>query len=119
VDISSAINDLNTHWTTIKDQIKTERKWVHSILKDTTFELDGKSNYCIKVDDNRYDLLDSYKDYLTGVISNYFGQPLPINVVKNSDFVSSRSSDEPAKEIDNYEQIKSIIIKEFNAREIK
>ncbi|HEY3249569.1 MAG TPA: DNA polymerase III subunit gamma/tau [Ignavibacteria bacterium] len=120
VDISTALNDLNSHWTTIKDHIKTERKWVHSILKDTTFELDGKSNYCIKVDDNRYDLLDSYKDYLTGVISNYFGQPLPINVVKNSDFISSRSNDELAKEeIDNFEQIKSILIKEFNAREVK
>src|SRR4030095_16758763 len=90
VDITTALNDLNNHWTTIKDRIKTERKWVHSILKDTTFEVDSKSNYCIKVDDSRYDLLDGYKDYLTVVISNYFGKTLPINVVKHSDFVSSQ-----------------------------
>src|SRR4030095_13867013 len=35
-DLSSAGNDLNTHWLSIKDQIKTERKWVYSIIKDTT-----------------------------------------------------------------------------------
>lgn len=124
VDITSALNDLDTHWMTIKDQIKTERKWVYSILKDTTFEVDSKSNYCIKVDDNRYELLDSYKDYLAGIISNYFGKPLNINVVKHSEFVTSVSGppaagDEAKPDEDNFEKIKQILIKDFNAKLVR
>jgi len=123
VDITTAINELDTHWTTIKDQIKTERKWVYSILKDTTFELDSKSNYCIKVDDNRFELLDSYRDYLTGIISNYFGKPLNINVVKHSEFVTSVSTSaakgDEKTEPDNFDRIKQILIKDFNAKQIE
>jgi DNA polymerase-3 subunit gamma/tau len=121
IDITSSVNDLNSHWLTIKDQIKTERKWVYSILKDTTFEMDNKSNYCIRVDDNRYELLDSYKEYVTGLISNYFGKALNINIVKSSEsFSSSSTSEHGAKEVapgeDNFEKIKEILIKEFNAK---
>jgi DNA polymerase-3 subunit gamma/tau len=36
--------DLNTHWLSIKAQIKEERKWVYSIIKDTTFEQDEQNN---------------------------------------------------------------------------
>lgn len=124
VDLSSAGGDLNTHWLSIKDQIKTERKWVYSIIKDTTFEKDNKSNYLLRVDDGAYELVDGYKDYLSGKISKYFGQSLSINLVKSSEFVSSSAINE-AKENsssenqpDNYDKIRSILINEFNAKEI-
>jgi DNA polymerase-3 subunit gamma/tau len=122
VDLSVAINDLNTHWITIKDQIKTERKWVYSIIKDSTCGKDDKSNIVIHVDDSTYDLVDGYKDYLSGKVSKYFGQSLSINLVKNSDFVSSSSqgenTDTPKNTEDNYEKIRSILVNEFNAKEI-
>ena len=118
VDISTAVNDLNSHWISIKDQIKSERKWVYSILKDTTFELDNKSNYCIRVDENRYELLDSYKDYLTGIISNYFGKTLPVSVIKNSENENT-AGELKEKQPDNYEQLKSIIVNEFNGKVIE
>lgn len=123
VDISSVTDELDTHWTTIKDQIKTERKWVYSIIKDTSFVVDNNSNYCIRVDDNRYELLDSYRDYLTGIISGYFGKPLNINVVKHSEFVTSVSSNEAKSEeqtgTDNFDKIKQILINDFNAKQVE
>jgi len=120
VDIISAVNDLNTHWITIKDQIKSERRWVYSILKDTTFELDNKSNYCIRVDDNRFELLDSYKDYLTGIISDYFGKQLPVNVIKNSELANDNIEKSKIESSpDNYEKLKSIIVNEYHGKIIE
>ena len=130
VDLSSAGGDLNTHWLTIKNQIKTERKWVYSIVKDSIFEKDAKSNYLLRVDDSTYELADGYKDYLSGKIAKYFGESLSINLiknsdVKNSDFVPSATAPGERNENvsvqnpeDNYEKIRSILVKEFNAKEI-
>lgn len=127
VDISSAGGDLNSHWTSIKEQIKSERKWVYSIIKDSTFELDDNSNYMLRVDDGTYELVDGYMDYLAGKISKYFGQPLPVNLVKSSEFISTvssfsapadRNSDEPFQEPDNYEKLRAALIKDFNAKEV-
>ena len=136
VSLSEAVNDINSHWRSIKDQIRTERKWVYSIIKDSTClslrELgvkasakDEKSNLVIQVDDSTYDLVDGYKDYLSGKVSKYFGQTLSINLVKNSEFVSSSTHDEKSPEKnnpesagENYEKIRSILIKELNAKEI-
>jgi len=130
VDLSSAGGDLNTHWLTIKNQIKTERKWVYSIVKDSIFEKDSKNNYLLRVDDSTYELADGYKDYLSGKIAKYFGESLSINLiknsdVKNSDFVPSATAPGERNENvsvqnpeDNYEKIRSILVKEFNAKEI-
>jgi DNA polymerase III subunit gamma/tau len=123
-NISAESENLNSHWLSIKDQIKTERKWVYSIIKDTTFEQDEKSNYILKVDDGTYELVDGYKDYLSGKISKYFGTPLAINLMKSSEFVSSYVQNKTAdpsseeSESDNYEKLRSILIKDFNAKEI-
>jgi DNA polymerase III subunit gamma/tau len=128
VSLDSAGDDLNSHWISIKDQIKTERKWVYSIIKDTTFEQDEKSNYCLRVDDSTYDLVDGYKDYLAGKISKYFGESLAIVLVKSSEFISSSSffsedkgdtSGSNDKQItDNYDKLRSILIRDFNAKEV-
>ncbi len=124
LDISAESQNLNSHWISIKDQIKSERKWVYSIIKDTTFEQDEKSNYVIRVDDTSYELVDGYKDYLSGKISKYFGTPLAVNLMKSSEFVSSyvqnKAADPPSEEneSDNYERLRSILIKDFNAKEI-
>lgn len=124
LDISAESQNLNSHWISIKDQIKSERKWVYSIIKDTTFEQDEKSNYVIRVDDTSYELVDGYKDYLSGKISKYFGTPLAVNLMKSSEFVSSYVQNKAAdpsseeNESDNYERLRSILIKDFNAKEI-
>jgi DNA polymerase-3 subunit gamma/tau len=126
VDISSAEGDLNSHWLSIKEQIKTERKWVYSIIKDTTFEQDDKHNYMLRVDDGTYELVDGYMDYLAGKISKYFGQSLPVSLVKSSEFITSVSSYTPkdpgnestSAEPDNYERLRAALIKDFNAKEV-
>jgi len=136
VNFDSAEGDLNTHWLSIKDQIKTERKWVYSIIKDTTFEQDEKRNLLIRVDDTSFELIDGYRDYLAGKISKYFGQSLSVGLVKSSEFISSTSGmhyDEsnytepgdveisetrkPAQP-DNFDKIRSILIKDFHGKEI-
>jgi len=132
--LSAAGDDLNTHWISIKDQIKTERKWVYSIIKDTTFEQDEKKHYCLRVDDSTYDLVDGYKDYLAGKISKYFGETMQVVLVKSSEFISSASffgedssspsvSDKQPKSvsrpvIDNYDKLRTILIRDFNAKEV-
>lgn len=126
--LDSAGDDLNSHWISIKDQIKTERKWVYSIIKDTTFEQDDKEHYCLRVDDSTYDLVDGYKDYLAGKISKYFGETLQVILVKSSEFISSSTffredsgEAEPKGEkklIDNYDKLRSILIRDFNAKEV-
>lgn len=136
VSFESAEGDLNTHWLSIKDQIKTERKWVYSIIKDTTFEQDEKRNLLIRVDDTSFELIDGYRDYLAGKISKYFGQSLSIGLVKSSEFISSNSgthyeeNDPQVTEehigsdsgktprADNFERIRSILIKDFHGKEI-
>lgn len=126
INLADAASDLNTHWLSIKDQIKTERKWVYSIIKDTTFEQDEKMNLLIRVDDTSYELVDGYKDYLAGKISKYFGESLSIGLVKSSEFISSSSgagyiseeSAETGNEPDNFDKIRSILLKDFNAKEI-
>lgn len=128
VNLDSAGEDLNSHWISIKDQIKTERKWVYSIIKDTTFEQDEKSNYCLRVDDSTYDLVDGYKDYLAGKISKYFGESLAIVLVKSSEFISSSSffsedkggnaANGDKQVTDNYDKLRSILIRDFNAKEV-
>jgi hypothetical protein len=123
-DLTDTAIDLNSHWLSIKDQIKTERKWVYSIIKDTTFEQDEKSNYILRVDDGTYELVDGYRDYLSGKISKYFGTSLTVNLMKSSDFVSSlggSSKNGPADEestADNYEKLRAILIKDFKAKEV-
>jgi len=126
VNIANAGSELNTHWITIKDQIKTERKWVYSIIKDTTFEQDEKSNLLIRVEDTSYELVDGYIDYLAGKISKYFGESLTIGLVKSSDFISSSTSESYSEDVtgespvkpDNFDKIRSILLKDFNAKEI-
>ncbi|MEO8512581.1 MAG: DNA polymerase III subunit gamma/tau [Ignavibacteria bacterium] len=127
VDLSAVDGDLNNHWITIKDQIKSERKWVYSIIKDTTFEQDEKSNLLIRVDDTSYELVDGYKDYLAGKISKYFGESLSIGLVKSSEFISSatntiyddaQGNTEPGEKPDNFDKIRSILIKDFHAKEV-
>jgi len=126
VNIAAAGGELNTHWISIKDQIKTERKWVYSIIKDTTFEQDEKRNLLIRVEDTSYELVDGYIDYLAGKISKYFGESLSIGLVKSSDFISSSSSESYSEDVtgesavkpDNFDKIRSILLKDFNAKEI-
>ena len=122
--------DIDSHWTTIMDQIRTEKKWVSSLLKDSSFEIDDKRNYYLKVDASKYEILCTHKDYLRGKISTYFGEPLNLYLVKYSESqtsgneVKDRRSDstvnsEKEDRNDNYHKISSIIVENFNGKEIK
>lgn len=147
VSIKAAMGDLDHHWLTIKDQIKTERKWVYSIIKDSIFEADEKENFFLRVDESTFDLIDGYKDYLSGKISKYFGQSLSISLLKSEEMFSTTTEkiveeDAPparqqqnnlqnnqqakqqgaqpeSKQPDNYDKLRSILINEFKAKDVK
>jgi DNA polymerase-3 subunit gamma/tau len=125
-DLSTGIDDIQTHWSDIKDQVKSERKWVYSMLKDTSFKNDGNMIYTIRINDKIYDMLYSYKDYLTGKITSHFGKELTVKFIKDS------ASDQPAEnlsqlgaasiennETDNFERIRKILLNDFNAKEVE
>jgi DNA polymerase III subunit gamma/tau len=133
VNIKNAMGNLDNHWLTIKDQIKTERKWVYSIIKDSVFEADSEENFFLRVDESTYELIDGYKDYLSGKISKYFGQSLSISLIKSSEMFSTSTDNSAAdtpvvkqaevkknvNEQDNYDKLRSILINEFKAKEVK
>lgn len=137
VNIRHAIGELDNHWLTIKEQIKTERKWVYSIIKDSIFEAGDKNDFFLRVDEGTYELIDGYKDYLSGKICKYFGESLTISLIKAEEMFSTSTSlpvenepqviesspkpqtnNEPKQE-DNYDKLRSILINEFKAKEVK
>lgn len=141
VNLKNALGELDNHWLTIKDQIKTERKWVYSIIKDSLFEADDNKNFFLRVDEGTFELIDGYKDYLNGKISKYFGESISISLVKTSDIYSTTTETvteehaqpvismetkinetqgkESKSEEDNYDKLRSILINEFHAKETK
>jgi len=123
VDFSSAVKDISTHWDSIKESIRSDKKmWVYSIVKDSFFEIDGKSSCSIRIDEANYELLSGYKDYLAGKISTYFGKEVSLSLVKNTSDehpaqAENATGTEPA--LSNHDRIRSILVKDFNAREVK
>ncbi|MGA2667310.1 MAG: DNA polymerase III subunit gamma/tau [Ignavibacteria bacterium] len=130
INITAEVNDLPSHWTTIMDQIKTESKWVSSLLKDSLCESDEKGNYYITVNDSKYEILCSHKDYVRGKMSTYFGEPTNLRFVKFSESHPEKrqqtdiveegdKTNVKAKDKDNFDKICSILIENFNGKEIK
>ncbi|RPI13330.1 MAG: DNA polymerase III subunit gamma/tau [Ignavibacteriae bacterium] len=124
LDVQSSYNEMQNHWNSIIDLIKNEKKWVYSMLKDSSFNSDGKTKCFIKVDETRYDLLSNYHDYLAGKICGYFGLNLVLKIVKGTTSPAPASqpgstAGETAGNMDNYEKIRSILKNELNAKEIK
>lgn len=123
VNLADANEELDVHWNSIKDQIRSERKWVYSIIKDSSFDVDEKNKYRIKIDESMFEMVDSYKDYLCGKISAYFGQTISVNLVKFSDTpaISQKISNTPEKHDnasgkENYDKLRSILVNEFNGK---
>lgn len=126
IDLSAGIDDIQAHWSDIKDQVKSERKWVYSMLKDTSFETDGNKIYTIKIDEKMYDMLYSYKDYLTGKITGHFGKELTVRFIKDStsdqpaaNSSSHRANSSEEQETDNFDKIRTILLNDFNAKEVE
>lgn len=124
INMDEANKELDVHWNYIKDTIRNERKWVYSIIKDSAFDLDDKNKYRIIIDESMFELLDSYKDYLCGKISAYFGQNITVSLVKygdipaivNNNHVTTAKNNTPVPGKENYDKIRSILVNEFNAR---
>lgn len=122
IDIKSAYQDLQSHWDAIINLIKDEKRFVYSILKNSSFSSDGKDTCFVRVDETNLEHLEIHKGYLSGVISNYFGQPMKLSFEKEisgkagepaSYAVSKESAD------GNYERIRSILVNELHAKEVK
>lgn len=124
INMDEANKELDIHWNYIKDTIRNERKWVYSIIKDSTFDIDDKNKYRIIIEESKYELIDSYKDYLCGKISAYFGQNITVSLVKYEDIPSAGNhnpataskNDNPSPGKENYDKLRSILVNEFNAR---
>jgi DNA polymerase-3 subunit gamma/tau len=123
IDIQSSYADIQTHWSSIVEQIKNEKKWVYSMLKDTSFGTDGKNKCIIKVEENKFDMLSNHKEYLCGKISGYFGHQMSLNIEKNIitpvQAAEGKLHDGKKPETDNYDKIRSILINDLKAKEIK
>lgn len=120
MDVQQTYGEMQIHWNSIVDQIKNEKKWVYSMLKDSSFNTDGNNKCFIKVDEARYDLLTNYKDYLAGKISGYFGHQMSLNIEKIAQSIpEAPPQSNHAAETDNFNKICTILKKEFNAKEIK
>lgn len=121
---SSHISSDKNFWENIVSRIKTEKRWVYSLLKDAECTIDS-GIYVIKVVEQRYDSINSYKDYLTEKFSEYLDKPAKINFIKKTQTIntdlsehesSPDSNGEPGK--DNAERIEEILKNEFNAKEV-
>lgn len=122
IDIKTSYQDLQSHWNAIINLIKDEKRFVYSILKNSSFSSDGKDTCLVRVDETNLEHLEIHKGYLSGVISNYFGQPMKLSFEKEI----SEKSGEPASNTGsiesadgNYERIRSILVNELHAKEVK
>ncbi|MFI5144706.1 MAG: DNA polymerase III subunit gamma/tau [Ignavibacteria bacterium] len=124
VSMPASSGEAQSHWVIIIDSIKKERKWVYSMIKDSTFEIDSNKICRINIHENRYEFLATYQDYLTTKISDYFGQSLKINLVKNIDGDKSdipsppRKMEAAAAGNENIDKIRSFLIRELDARDV-
>jgi DNA polymerase III gamma/tau subunit len=120
IDIKSAYQDMQSHWGAIINLIKDEKRFVYSILKNSSFSSDGKDTCMVRVDETNLELLERHQAYLSGVISNYFGQPMKLNFEKEipdtKEEPSSSAGTEPGA--GNYERIRSILVNDLHAKEV-
>jgi DNA polymerase-3 subunit gamma/tau len=120
IDISSSYRDMQSHWGAIINLIKDEKRFVYSILKNSSFSSDGKDTCFIRVDETNLELLERHQGYLCGVISNYFGQPMKLNFEKEIHEIKGEPASSGSKESGggNYERIRSILVNELHAKEV-
>ncbi len=124
IGIPTSSSEIQSHWVTIVELIKKERKWVYSMIKDSSIEIDSNKVCSITIHENRYEFLSTYQDYLSAKISDYFGESLKLNLVKSqtpehSEIPSpSRTKKDEIQTGDNFEKIRSILIKELDARDV-
>lgn len=120
-----AESSILNYWENIVNRIKSEKRWVYSLLKDAECTIGDDGIYLIKVVEQRYDSINSYKDYLKEKISDYTGKPAKIKLIKNTLSVhpdlseqesSPDSNEEPGR--NNTERIEEILKNEFNAKEV-
>lgn len=123
IGIPTSSSEIQSHWVSIIDRIKKERKWVYSMIKDSTFDIEPNKICRINIHENRYEFLSTYQDYLTAKISDYFGETVKINLVKNNDSEKAEIPSPPRRNTnsdgggDDVEKIRSFLIKEFDVKD--
>ncbi|MCX7877304.1 MAG: DNA polymerase III subunit gamma/tau [Ignavibacteria bacterium] len=120
---------LSDQWEKIKNIIKKERRWVYSIIENSSFIKAGDGIFVIETDEDSVELLQGYHEYLNIKLSECFGHKISLklqkqegkkNSEKTGDRVSESLSKDPVsmKSDDNFEKLRSIIINEFGGREV-
>ncbi|MGH2574661.1 MAG: DNA polymerase III subunit gamma/tau, partial [Ignavibacteria bacterium] len=108
---------IKNNWQEIIEQLRNEKKWIYSLIKDCEMESEDEKNYLIKVSGERYEFLSGYKDFLASRLSDYFGKPINLNLIKKTEAeetTETQSGDADA----NFERICSILLKDFNGKVI-
>jgi DNA polymerase-3 subunit gamma/tau len=128
MEFPQADDELNKHWEMIKNEIKNERRWVYSIIENTSAEIISANTLNLNVDESLHELIEGYKDYLSLKISRYFNRQLNISVTKrhaaDDDTVGEdrikhyEQNEKTHGQTDNYERLRAIILNEFGGREI-
>ncbi len=122
IGLMNAENDIFSHWLNIIDNIKGEKRWVYSLIKDSLFEIDKTGKCIIRAPKQKYETLKDYRDFLENKVSNYFGEPvkLSMSVITEDEPAGSHSdhSNNSRSNTDTAGNIESILINEFNAKEV-
>lgn len=130
-EIQNKINlseNLADHWVKIKHNIQSERRWVYSIIENTSLVNSGKGFLIIETDEDSAELLEGYRQYLNIKVSEYFGENITIQLQKrvnkeksvNLNFQGQGKSNLNTTEQvnNNFQKLRSIILNEFGGREV-
>ena len=86
------------------------------------FEIDKTGKCIIKAPKQKYETLKDYRDFLENKVSNYFGEPVKLSMSIIPPVEPSGSnvqhSNSGNSNTDNAGNIESILINEFNAKEV-
>lgn len=101
------------HWDNIKKNLSSKNKWVHSLIKNSLFEYDSNRKCSLTLEDEYYDMINSYKDLLTSRLKEYFGKEIILEFKRLSETSPGKKEADVVK---NIEKIKSILIDELKGK---
>jgi len=107
----SGTDDPAVLWEIIKEQIKGEKRWVYSLVKNLGIERENTGGLCIKVEPIKYDMLVGFSDYLSSKVKAFFGSEQKFRFLCSPDASQANCNK-------NLERICEILVKEFGGKVI-
>jgi DNA polymerase-3 subunit gamma/tau len=101
-------DDPAIQWEIVKEKIKSEKRWVYSLVRNLGIEMEDDNVLCVKIGPVQYDMLAGFTDYVASKVQDVFGS--------EQKFRFAKAEDEKNKE--NFNRICEILIKEFGGKEV-